>query len=229
MKLTPYPHLFLALLLLLVGCSRDAAQTPQASKLGAGWRVGEPASDTGELAKKITNSLGMRLVLIPKGTFMMKASPGVEGSDDDAKQHEVTISRNYYLGEYEVTQGQYQKLMGQNPSCFQGAQVSGDSSHHPVESLTWDDAVEFCERLSALPEEQAAGRVYRLPTEAEWEYACRAGTKTAYIVGNDIKRLRDYAWYGANSELPVSFWRRWLASYFDRFEPSSICTSHAVG
>ena len=148
--------------------------------------------------KVLTNSIDMKLVLIPKGTFMMGSPPDEKGSDPDERRHEVTISRDYHLGMHEVTQAQYKKIMGKNPSHFQGDAVAErhpetnrvvkevDSANHPVERVSWEDAVEFCQRLSALPEEKKAGRVYRLPTEAEWEYACRAGTKTAYSFGSQL-------------------------------------------
>ncbi|MFM7842603.1 MAG: formylglycine-generating enzyme family protein, partial [Planctomycetota bacterium] len=139
-------------------------------------------------AKEITNSMGMKLVLIPKGKFLMGSPPTEAERGTDEQQHEVTISRDYYLGAYEVTQGQYMKVMGKNPSYFQGEKVAErhpttgrvvkdvDSSNFPVEQVSWEEAVEFCRRLSALPEEKKSGRVYRLPTEAEWEYGCRAGS-----------------------------------------------------
>jgi formylglycine-generating enzyme required for sulfatase activity len=119
----------------------------------------------------------------------------------DEQQHEVTISKNYYLGVTEVTQGQYEKVMGKNPSWFQGNKIQGDNSNHPVELVSWEDAIEFCKKLSDLPEEKAAGRVYRLPTEAEWEYACRAGSKTAYSFGESSESLGDYAWFKGNSNM----------------------------
>ena len=93
----------------------------------------------------------------------------------------------------EVTQEQYQKVMGTNPSEFKGPQ-------NPVETVSWADAVEFCRKLSAMPAEKTAGHVYRLPTEAEWEYACRSGTTTAYGFGDDASRLGDYGWFGGNSD-----------------------------
>jgi formylglycine-generating enzyme required for sulfatase activity len=142
----------------------------------------------------------MKLVLIPKGMFMMGSPTEEVGRNLDEEQHEVTISKEYYLGAFEVTQGQYEKVMGKNPSHFQKPVLrKNDSSMHPVEKVSWDDAFGFCKRLSELPEEKKAGRVYRLPTEAEWEYACRAGSKTAYSFGNDSKSLGDYAWFNANS------------------------------
>ena len=153
--------------------------------------------------KEITNSIGMKLVLIPKGAFMM-GSPESEVRIADATQHEVTISKDYYLGLYEVTQAQYEKMMGKNPSRFQGDNLRGDSlrrdsTNHPVEQVSWGDAVDFCKKLSDLTEEKKAGRVYRLPTEAEWEYACRAGSKSAYSFGESSKSLGDYAWFDQNS------------------------------
>ena len=150
--------------------------------------------------KEITNSIGMKLVLIPKGTFMMGSPIEEEGAENNEKQHQVTIGKDYYLGVTEVTQGQYEKVMGTNPSYFQTRVIrKSDSSMYPVEQVSWEDAVEFCKKLSELPEEKKAGRVYRLPTEAEWEYACRAGSKTAYSFGADSKTLGDYAWFGGNS------------------------------
>jgi hypothetical protein len=96
------------------------------------------------------------------------------------------------IGVYEVTQQQYAAVMGRNPSEFKGA-------NNPVELVSWDDAVAYCAKLSSLPAEVAAGRVYRLPTGAEWEYACRAGTTTAYSFGDDEQDLGKYAWFTANS------------------------------
>jgi formylglycine-generating enzyme required for sulfatase activity len=149
--------------------------------------------------KEITNSIGMKLVLIPKGTFMMGSPIEEERRFEDEAQHQVTIGKDYYLGVTEVTQMQYEKVMGANPSYFEGNAVLGDSSNHPVEQVSWEDAVEFCKKLSELPEEKKSGRVYRLPTEAEWEYACRAGSKAAYSFGANSKTLGDYAWFGENS------------------------------
>jgi formylglycine-generating enzyme required for sulfatase activity len=162
--------------------------------------------------KEITNNIGMKLVLIPAGTFKMGSPLGEEGSDYDELQHEVTISKDYYIGAYTVTQAQYEKVMGKNPSYFHGRRVAErhppsdlvvrevDSSNHPVENVSWENAVEFCKQLSGLTEEKTAGRVYRLPTEAEWEYACRAGSMTAFSFGDDMGSLGDFAWYIANSK-----------------------------
>ena len=100
---------------------------------------------------------------------------------------------DFSIGVHEVTQQQYESVMGDNPSSIKGA-------NSPVETVSWHDAVAFCAKLSSLPAEVAAGREYRLPTEAEWEYACRAGTTTAYSFGDDAQDLGNYAWFSANSE-----------------------------
>ena len=129
------------------------------------------------------NSIGMKLRVIPPGKFTMGA-----GSD----AHEVTLTKPFSLGTYEVTQAQYEQVMGVNPSNFKGA-------YNPVEKVSWNDAIAFCRKLSALPTEAAEGNVYRLPTEAEWEYACRAGTTARYSFGEDESELVDYAWFRGNS------------------------------
>ena len=128
--------------------------------------VDQPDANVQVLDADYTNSIEMKFRLIPGGGFS--------------------------IGVHEVTQSQYEQVMGVNASSFKGA-------NNPVEQVTWDDAVAFCAKLSSLPAEVAAGRVYRLPTEAEWEYACRAGTTTAYSFGDDEKDLGKYAWFGDNS------------------------------
>lgn len=148
----------------------------------------------------ITNSLGMKLVQIAKGKFQMGSGVQEEGYRLKEPRHAVTLTRDYYLSAFEVTQAQYSKLMGNNPSYFQGDQVQGvDSSNHPVDQVSWEDAVEFCKRLSELPEEKAAGRVYRLPTEAEWEYACRAGSNSPFSFGG-LELADDHGWFSSNSQ-----------------------------
>ena len=150
------------------------------------------ASAFGQQPKEITNSIGMKLVLIPAGTFTMGSPVGEVGRQEIEKPHEVTISKSYYLGTYEVTQGEYEKVMGSNPSIFKG-------SKNPVDSVYWEEAVSFCKKLSEMPKEKAAGREYRLPTEAEWEYACRAGSTTSYSFGETAESLGEYAWYDQNA------------------------------
>ena len=150
----------------------------------------------------LTNSIGMKLVQIPAGRFSMGSPESEQGRYADEVQHEVTLSKDFYLGVTEVTQAQYQKVMGENPSYFQGDEVQVRSRNHPVELVSWEDAVRFCQVLSDRPEEKAAGRSYRLPTEAEWEYAARAGQSGPYHFGNQVKLLNDFAWNRANSDQP---------------------------
>jgi len=141
----------------------------------------------------ITNSIGMRLAPISAGEFTM-GSPESEPLRPDGgreQQHKVKITRPFFMGAYEVTQEQYERVMGQNRSAFSAtgadrARVSDlETNAFPVDSMIWQDAVKFCRRLSELPAEREARRVYRLPTEAEWEYACRSGTSTAFEFGDD--------------------------------------------
>ena len=120
----------------------------------------------------------MRFALIPAGTFLMGSPESEEDRfDDEGPQHEVAITCPFSLGVHPVTQEHYRKVMGKNPSHF--TRKKGGGANHPVEQVSWEEAVEFCRRLSARPEEQAAGRTYRLPTEAEWEYACRGGANSS--------------------------------------------------
>ena len=133
-------------------------------------------------------SIGMEFKLIPAGTFTMGDASGW----DNETPHEVTLSKPFKMGVHEVTQAQYEQVMGVNPSKFKGAD-------NPVETVSWYDAIAFCRRLSALPTEKAAGNVYRLPTEAEWEYACRAGTTTKFSFGDDDSEFEHYGWYYENS------------------------------
>ena len=146
----------------------------------------------------ITNSVGIKLMPIANGKFQMGSLFREEGYRLAEQRHEVTITRDYYLGAFEVTQAQYSKLMGANPSKFQGDAIGNiDSANHPVDQVSWQDAVEFCKRLSELPEERAAGREYRLPTEAEWEYACRAGSHAPFGFGG-MELADDYGWFSSN-------------------------------
>ena len=157
--------------------------------------------------KQITNSIGMKLVLIPAGKFMM-GSPDSEKDreTDEGPQHEVEITRPFYMGVYLVTQAEYERVMGKNPSFFSaagGGVKDMDTTRFPVEMVSWNDAVEFCRKLSQLPEEKQAGRVYRLPTEAEWEYACRAGTTTRFYSGNMDASLEGMACFRSKMPVPV--------------------------
>jgi formylglycine-generating enzyme required for sulfatase activity len=142
---------------------------------------------------KIVNSIGMEMKLAPRGRFVMGSPPDEEGRTSGERQRTVTLTRPFFIAVYPVTQDQYFRVTGERPV---GGLMSGSS---PVEMVTWEEAVEFCRLLSELPEEQEAGRVYRLPTEAEWEYACRAGSETAYYFGDKAEQLGNFAWYAGNS------------------------------
>ncbi len=169
---------------------------------------------TGEQAdagrpKEIVNSIGMRLVPIAPGKFLMGSPPGEVDRQDDEREHEVTITRAFYLAACEVTQEEFRKVMGSNPSHHQkggggdGAVAGLDTARLPVENVSWADARLFCQHLSAAPEEKKAGRMYRLPTEAEWEYACRAGTTTAYSFGNSVEHSQVNFRGGPGRSAPV--------------------------
>lgn len=165
--------------------------------LALGWLLTGPGaaaqSDVKPPVKALTNSIGMKLNLIPAGEFMMGAAEGDDGAGDDEKpRHKVRITRPYYIGVYEVTQGEYEKVLGVNSSFFSQtgygkSRVKGmKTDRFPAEQVTWHKAVEFCRKLSEMPAEKQARRVYRLPTEAEWEYACRAGTTSIFHYGNSL-------------------------------------------
>jgi formylglycine-generating enzyme required for sulfatase activity len=141
-----------------------------------------PGALTAQTTKTYTDpKTGMEFVWIPAGSFMMGCDPNFDTCDDDERpRHKVTLG-GFYMGKTEVTQAQYVVAMGSNPSKNKGREF-------PVEKLTWFQAKEFCEKIGA-----------RLPTEAEWEYAARAGGTGKYICGDDESCLTAIAWYGANS------------------------------
>jgi formylglycine-generating enzyme required for sulfatase activity len=155
--------------------------------------VPDLAAAADEPPREIANSLGLKLVRIPAGEFLMGSAATDPGArEDEQPQHRVRITRPFYLGVYEVTQAEFQAVMETNPSSFtrelllKDADPELDCDKLPVDGVTWHQAVEFCRRLSIRPEEIQAGRIYRLPTEAEWEYACRAGTTTAFSFGDSL-------------------------------------------
>jgi formylglycine-generating enzyme required for sulfatase activity len=147
--------------------------------------------------KTFTNSIGMKFVWVPPGAFLM-GSPKEEVQRHAKEiQHKVTLTKGFYMGVYTVTQEEYEKVMDKNPSYFSAggggnAKVAGlNTRRFPVEVVSWSDAKEFCRKLG-----DKEGKMYRLPTEAEWEYACRAGTKTAFYFGDTIST--DQANYDGN-------------------------------
>ncbi|MBQ7589485.1 MAG: formylglycine-generating enzyme family protein [Verrucomicrobia bacterium] len=133
----------------------------------------------------LPGGVALNLIWIAPGTFMMGSSDDELGNGGDEILHEVTLTKGYWLGKYEVTQAQYEAVMGENPSRFKGDDL-------PVEMVSWKDAMAFCAKLTEI--EKAAGRLpewyeYTLPTEAQWEYACRAGTTTAFSNGTNIETI----------------------------------------
>jgi formylglycine-generating enzyme required for sulfatase activity len=171
-------------------------------------RAAKPAEPEGSPAtrpdlERLKNSIGMELLKIPKGSFMMGSPPSEENHSFDENEARVTFSRDFLLGKTEVTRGQWEKVMGTKPWS-----VSGDKSDadFPAVNVSWDDAIEFCRKLTNRERGNGklqANEVYRLPTEAEWEYACRSGTTTAFSFADDESRLGDFAWFRGNSENKV--------------------------
>jgi formylglycine-generating enzyme required for sulfatase activity len=133
--------------------------------------------------ENLANGIRLEMVSLPAGKFLM----GSAESNDEKPPHQVKVN-SFAIGKYPITQAQYQAVMGNNPSHFK------NNPQNPVEQVSWDDAQAFCQKLS-----QITRKTYRLPTEAEWEYACRAGTTTRYYFGDDDNQLGDYAWYRENS------------------------------
>lgn len=136
----------------------------------------------------LANGIKLELTLIPSGSFLMGSPPTQVGrSGADAPQHQVTIHKPFYMGVFAVTQEQYAAVTGKEPSRFKGPR-------NPVEEVSWVDVQEFCRKAS-----QTTGHIVRLPTEAEWEYSCRAGSTTKYSCGDSVSKLDGVAWYDANS------------------------------
>ncbi len=166
----------------------DAVPSPQAIA---------PASEA-----VLTNSIGMQFVLIPAGSFMMGSRMSTKelmdrfgGKEEwyewEKPYHEVKIVRPFYLQTTPVTQGQWQRVMANNPSRFKEC---GDDC--PVEQVSWDDVQQFINKLNQIEKTKD----YRLPSEAEWEYGCRAGSDAEFSFGDDANRLGEFAWYSGNSE-----------------------------
>ncbi len=160
---------------------------PASGKIGKQAAVAVAAMSSGlghgGLPKLVNNSVGMTFALIPPGTFEMGSEVGEAGRrEHEGPRHTVAVTKPFYLSVFPVTQEQYEKVKAKNPSAF--TKAHGGGPDHPVEGVPWDGAVAFCERLSRSPDEQMHARAYRLPTEAEWEFACRAGTTTAFSCGD---------------------------------------------
>jgi len=187
------------MLLITVGCDDSAEiaklreQVETLQKQTAEPTAKQPTEPTADPSpepsfESIINTIGMSLELIPAGTFMMGSPVTEHHRGDDAYQHKVTISKAFYMQTTEVTQGQWKAVMGNEP--WKGKKYVKEGTHYAATYVTWEDAVAFSKYLSSKE-----GKTYRLPSEAEWEYACRAGTKTTWSFGNDEKEFGDYAWY----------------------------------
>ncbi|MDL2269440.1 formylglycine-generating enzyme family protein [Desulfosarcina sp. OttesenSCG-928-A07] len=135
-----------------------------------------------------TRSSGMEFIYIPPGSFKMGCDPFAwDCQHNETPEHPVTLTKPFYLGKYPVTQAQWVKIMGSNPSQYKGRT-------RPVEQVSWEDTQEFIRRLN----QKEGHNRYRLPTEAEWEYAARAGSQSIYTFGDDPHQLKNYAWYDGN-------------------------------
>ena len=171
----------------------EVTPTPRAStplSVTSCWRNETPGATCAE------PTTGMEFVYAPGGKFEMGCGKKEQGCDNDEKpRHNVKVN-GFWIGKYEVTQAQWEAIMGNTPSYFKGAD-------YPVESVSWNDAQEFLRKLNATASSvETHGRAslqFRLPSEAEWEYAARAGTQTAYSFGDDPSQLNNYAWHSANS------------------------------
>jgi len=139
-------------------------------------------------APSFTNSLGMKFTRIAAGDFTMGSADG-KGETSERPAHKVIFATAFFMGVHEVTQAQWKAAMGVNPSKFPG-------DDHPVDFISWTDANAFVARLNEL---ESGVNEYRLPSEAEWEYACRAGSAASYPCGEDESKLADYAWYEVNA------------------------------
>ena len=184
----------LLMLLTAVGCN-DSTQNEQATGSTTGQPQPVPADSTVIELPSITNTLGMKLNEIPAGNFLMGSPESEAYREDDETQHKVTISKAFYMQTTEVTQGQWKAVMGTEP--WKGQEYSKyikEGANYAATHVSWDDAIAYCKKLS-----EKEGKKYRLPTEAEWEYACRSGTKTRWSFGDDEKVLGDYAWYVKNT------------------------------
>jgi formylglycine-generating enzyme required for sulfatase activity len=198
--------LLLLMLLIAVGCD-DSPQTQQSTEqeFDLEGSSDDEQPDEAEQPTKpvhadlpiielpsITNTIGMTLNKIPAGTFMMGSPDTEKDRQDDEHQHKVTISKAFYMQTTEVTQGQWKAVMGTEP--WKGDDYIKEGPNYAATYVSWYDAVAYCKKLS-----EKESKTYRLPTEAEWEYACRAGAKTTWSFGDDENKLGDYAWYRENA------------------------------
>lgn len=216
------------------------------------------ASGVRPVVPEVVNTIGMRLALIPPGRFVMGSPPDEPGRKKNEMAHLVEITRPFYMSVFPVTQGQYRMVMETSPGYFREGGL-GDASLaemnadlHPVEMVVWSEAEAFCQRLTKKESTYVLQLTYRLPTEAEWEYACRAGTYSRFHSGDDESALRRAGWYAVNTEegttavglLEPNAWGlydmhgnvyEWCADRFRTFTPEDVTdpfgrdtTSHCI-
>ena len=152
----------------------------------------KPKTGSG-ISAVLPGGASMEFVWIEPGTFLMGSRANDVARYDDETQHRVTLTEGFYLGRYEVTQGQWSAVMGTMP--WRGEKYVQSNANHPAVYVSWGDAQSFIGKLNAV----VGKRLYRLPTEAEWEYTARAGTTTRWPFGDDQNQLDDYAWYRGNA------------------------------
>jgi len=202
------------LVLCVGGCSSDTSKAGK-SDTGKAWKMepdGQlpppewPPGVERQISVDLGDGVTMKFALIPTGEFMMGSHESAEAVakeldfnaerfENEHPQHRVEITKPFYLGVHEVTQAQYEKVMGDKPWSGEAwMKWVKEGPEYPATYVTWENAQEFCRKLSAKE-----GRTYRLPTEAEWEYACRAGSKTRYCFGDDVSELGTFAWYCENA------------------------------
>lgn len=183
----------MSITLIAMCCLASCKEAPTTDGDNSSTKTGaaeDKSPPTAKLSQELVFDLGdgvtMDFVLIRPGSFTMGKD---DGSDAEKNPHKVTITESFYLGKYEVTQAQWKKVMGSQPSHFKGAD-------NPVEQVGWGDCQEFLAKLK----DKAPSADYRLPTEAEWEYACRAGSTGWFCYGDDPEQLGLYAWFGKNAQ-----------------------------
>ncbi|MDA1138447.1 MAG: formylglycine-generating enzyme family protein [Planctomycetota bacterium] len=186
---------------LSVVCSEPAEESKLPESLAADFEIPSESKDAygnavrlgfdkesglpHEIRHKVT---GMHLVFIPAGEFMMGSPKNEKDRAKDETQHRVTVTKPFYMGKYEVTQAEWKQVTGKEP--WKGQTYAKENSRHAATEISWQDCQEFLGK---------AGSELRLPTEAEWEYACRAGTTTAYSFGDGSSKLGDYGWFSENA------------------------------
>lgn len=189
-----------AAVFLPIGCSEDSGSDNGNRTERAELTKSHPDA----IADEYTNSIGMRLKLIPGGTFNMGSGVSAEELSqrfdcrirflrDEFPQHKVTLTKPFYIATTEVTQKQWKLVMKSSP--WSGSEGAGSGDDYPATHVTFADVEEFCVRLSKLE-----GRIYRLPTEAEWEFAMRAGTTTVFSFGDEVDLLPEYGWFSGNAK-----------------------------